>query len=144
MGTMANNPYSLSIYNGEETELILKNFVQYHYEQKNVVGFIVGSSKETYQMLTMADFLESCVFSVQSYGKKSGTRSCPLKDQDGIMETYPHFIKRDKKLYTPNEEEYGTYFSFADNNYFISKSNGEIKKRSKTKNLTYHIEVKLK
>lgn len=143
--TRYNNPASIAIMNGNQTQEKLHEFVEYHYKQKQVIAFIVGLTMDTYQLLDYKEFFNACEFSIQSYGKRSGPTQCPLKYQDGIISTHPHFEKREKRLYSPNEEEWGTYFFYNEQEFFISTTNkGEVRKCSNTKNLTYLVVVKIK
>ena len=145
VNTRFDNPAATAILNGNISQEKLQEFVRYHYNTKKVVGFIVGLNEQTYCYLTFEDFLRECIFSVQSYCKRSGTRSCPIKDQENILKICNDFVRQDNKIYCLNKDKWGEYFFYNGEEFFISlKNQGEIRKCSNTKNMTYHIEVKIK
>lgn len=145
INTRFDNPAATAILNGNTSQDKLQEFVSYHYRTKKVVGFIIGIDEQSYCYLTFDDFLKTAFFSVQSYCKRSGTRPCPIKDQDALLGLYEDFIRQDKRLYCPKKERWGEYFFYNNEEFFISlKNQGEIRKCSNTKNMTYHIEVKIK
>lgn len=145
IGTINNNPFSILIYNGIDLENNLRNFVRYHYTNKQVGYFIIGIGETEYTLLTIEDFLEVAKFSLpRPYEKKSGTDHCPKKYQKKLLQDHPEFIIRDGCVYCVDSTKWKTYL-FSDNiKFYISdKTGGEVRKCSTTNNLTYHIEVKI-
>ena len=145
MSTIENNPYAILILNGDASQETLANFVKHHYEEKQVKYFIVGDVEEGYRLLTMEDFIKISIFSIQSYAKRSGTSSCPKKYQDILLKENTSFYLDGKKIFCRDDSKWGEYLFSQRQEFFISeKCNGEVRKCSNTKNLTYHIEVRLK
>lgn len=122
------------------TEENCKCFVREHYTNKKVTHICVVIGNEI-KLITLEEFLEHFLFSLQSYGKGSGTRSCPKKDFKAILESSPLFYEKEGKIYCSDLTLYKTYFHLGDDKFYIGKNN-EVRKCSKTKNQTWLVEVK--
>ena len=142
-GTISKNPFSILLLNGQNIEENLINFVRYHYQEKQVEYFIVGS-EDDFMLLSIEEFLSTAKFSLaKPYHKKSGTSSCPKKYWSDLIRNY-NFIEQDGRIYCKDDSRFGEYFFHEGIKFFISKTNqGEVRKCSSTNNLTYHIEVKM-
>lgn len=142
--TVDSNPYAIAIIGGNTTQNVLKNFVAHHYSKKQVVCFIVGSD-ENYRLLTNEEFIDQTYFYMDIYAKKSGTKSCPKKYQQSILDLSEEFLTMDGKLYCLNKDKWGEYFYASDSKFFISqKNNGEVRKCDIAHSTTFHIKGKLK
>jgi hypothetical protein len=143
--TIINNPYAQAIYNGDFNTTICSEFVKYHYTKKSVTHFIIIEG-ENLSFYSFDDFFTSYSFEVQNpYKKRSGTRQAPKKDISILLEIDKDFIlKDDGKVYCCNPNRWGEYVSVFDTfDYFISKTNeGELRKRSTTQNMTWHLLIK--
>lgn len=126
--TICNNPFAEAIKAGDSSKC--KDFVRFHYKSKQVKYFIVN-----YHLYSMDEFLSTFNFSIQKpYNKRSETRSAPKKDWANLLEQ--DFIQKNNKIYCSDFSKWGTYLP---NNYFISKTTGELRKQSSTNNITWHI-----
>ena len=143
-GTIDKNPYAIHLINEKNLNDNLINFVRYHYGQKDVGYFIVGT-EGNYTLMSLAAFLENAEFTLaKPYHKKSGTSPCPKKYFDTLA-AMDDFAIIDGRMFCNNTNRFGEYFYHEGVKFFISvKSNGEVRKCSTTNNLTYHIEVKMK
>ena len=145
--TIKNNPFSQAIYDGNLDADICSQFVQHHYFDKNVSHFIVIKNDDLI-FLSWKEFFEQYRFEVQNpYAKRSGTRQAPKKDIDMLLELDCDFyLAEDGKVYCSDERRFGEYVSLNDPfDYFISKQNkGELRKRSTTQNMTWHLLIKEK
>ena len=143
--TIKNNPYASNIYSGLITPEICKQFVKFHYEQKNVSHFIIFNNNEI-SFFTLENLFDNFTFEVQTpYAKRSGTRQAPKKDISILLDMDSEFfLGKDGKVYCPNPNRWGKYVSVNDTfDYYISKqNNGELRKRSNTQNLTWHLLIK--
>lgn len=141
--TIKNNPFSEKIYRDEYTNNDIIEFIKYHYQKKNVSHFIVIYNNEI-QMYNWDDFFNTFVFELQKpYKKRSGTRSAPKKDFNDLL-LNPDFYQENDKIYCRNASYKGQYYSLKNPfDYFISKTNGELRKRSNTNNLTWHMIINL-
>lgn len=141
--TIKNNPFSEKIYRDEYTNNDIIEFIKYHYQKKNVSHFIVIYNNEI-QMYNWDNFFNAFVFELQKpYKKRSGTRSAPKKDFNDLL-LNPDFYQENDKIYCRNTSYKGQYYSLKNPfDYFISKTNGELRKRSNTNNLTWHMIIKL-
>ena len=137
-----NNPFSQNIYDGDCSPLICSNFVQYHYNKKNVTHFIIIDNNEIY-FYNFDDFFANYTFKVQNpYEKRSGTNHAPKKDIPILLNMDKDFsLGNDGYVYCINPAKWGKYISAHEAfDYFISKTNkGELRKRSTTKNMTWHL-----
>jgi hypothetical protein len=139
--TLKNNPYSNNIYLQKYTNDDIINFIKYHYKKKEVNYFIV-SYYDKFYFHGFEDFFNSYDFDLQQpYEKRSGTRSAPIKDREDLLKLNSNFfLGSNNKVYCNDKNLFGEYISlnsFLD--YFISKKDGELRKRSNTKNLTWHM-----
>lgn len=91
--------------------------------------------------MSIDEFLNTYSFYFQSYKKRSGTSSVPKKYQKEVLDFSQDFILKDNKIFCTENTKKKTYFTLNGNNYFIGES-GEIRKRSKTNNITYLVGVK--
>ena len=145
--TIKNNPFAQAIYDGNCGLEICEQFVRYHYTNKQVTHFIIINGDDL-SFYSFDDFFLKYNFEVQNpYTKRSGTRSAPKKDISLLLASDINFyLADDGKVYCPDRDKWGTYVSI--NNlfdYFISKTNqGELRKRSSTMNLTWHLLIKQK
>lgn len=142
--TIANNPFAQAIYNGKCDSLICRDFVKYHYNKKNVAYFIIIDNDEI-SFYSFEDFFNTYTFEIQTpYKKRSGTRQAPKKDITTLLQLDEDFyLADDDKVYCNNIEKWGNYVSLMNTfDYFISKNNGELRKRSTTQNLTWHLLIK--
>ena len=142
--TIKDNPYAQAIYSGSDDNLICRQFVQFHYTKKNVSHFIIINGNDL-TFMTFGDFFKNYVFEVQKpYAKRSGTRSASQKDIQILLALNSSFyLEEDNKVYCKDNSLWGTYISVIDTfDYFISKTTGELRKRSVTKNMTWHLLVK--
>ncbi|MDD7753587.1 MAG: hypothetical protein PUJ51_03630 [Clostridiales bacterium] len=143
--TIKNNPFAQAIYDGNDDPKICREFVKYHYSKKNISHFIVINGKDL-ALYPYDDFFVKFNFEIQKpYEKRSGTRQAPKKDIPVLIAMDSEFILgQDSKVYCNNPNRWGDYFSMTDPfDYFISKNNqGELRKRSSTKNLTWHLLIK--
>lgn len=143
--TMKDNPHSELIYNGDFSEETSIGFAKYHYEKKGVKHFIVVENGSI-SFYNGEDFFNTYKISVQTpYKKRSGTRSAPKKDIPLLLEFSSNFVLNDEdgRVYCTDPSQYGKYISLHDfSDYFISKTkDGEVRKRSSTNNMTWHILV---
>lgn len=136
--TLDKNPFSkiLLIDSCEEN---CKDFVRYHYKNKNVNLFCVVNNKKV-NLMTIEDFLNSFSFSLQSYKKRSGSSIPSKKYWNLILENKDNYLKGNR-LYTKEDGLKNTYFSISNIEFYINK-NLEIRQRGKTKNETWLVEVK--
>ena len=142
--TLGSNPYATSIISDGADQSTLKNFVAYHYSKKQVVRFIVGSN-ENYRLLTNDEFIDQTYFYMDIYAKKSGTKSCPKKYQQSILNMSEEYLMMNGKVYCLNKDRWGEYFYVSDNKFFISqRNNGEVRKCDIAHSTTFHIKGKLK
>lgn len=143
--TIQDNPFAQAIYNGQFTPEICKKFVQYHYTKKRVTHFIVIDNNEL-SFHSFEDFFLKYTFEVQNpYKKRSGTRQAPKKDISILLDADAEFfLAEDGKVYCYNPSRWGKYASIIDTfDYYISKdNNGELRKRSTTQNMTWHLLIK--
>lgn len=142
--TIKNNPYASDIYSGLITPEICKQFVKFHYEQKNVSHFIIFNNNEI-SFFTLEDLFSNFIFEVQTpYAKRSGTRSAPKKDIPFLLNFDKSYILKDNKVYCTNNNYWGNYISLFNtfDYYIIKQNNGELRKRSNTQNLTWHLLIK--
>ena len=142
--TIKDNPYASAIYSGEFTQDICSKFVQHHYAKKGVNYFIVINNQEL-SFYTFDEFFSAYTFEVQKpYEKRSGTRSAPKKDIPILLNTDSEFVLgADKKVYCNNKNRWGEYVSVINTfDYFIGKNAGELRKRSNTTNMTWHLLIK--
>lgn len=143
--TIKDNPHAQAIYDGNCSDEVCKLFVKYHYDKKSVNHFIIvdGGSIKFY---TIDALFEDYLFEVQSpYAKRSGTRQAPKKDIPLLLKLDKTFsIGEDGKVYCSDDSRWGQYVSLEDAfDYFISlKNSGELRKRSTTKNMTWHLLIK--
>lgn len=131
-----------SVLNGNLSSENAKSFVKIHYLSKNV-GYFLIKNKNGFFLEELNTFIKNHTFSWQSYGKKSGTTTCPKKYIEQISIIFKTEL-RNNKLYIKDESLVGQYFWLDNIQFFISKSKasyGEIRKCSKTKNLTWLVEV---
>ena len=143
-GTIDKNPYAIHLINEKNLNDNLINFVRYHYGQKDVGYFIVGT-EGNYTLMSLAAFLENAEFTLaKPYHKKSGTSPCPKKYFDDLA-AMDDFEVVEGRMFCRDGKRFGEYFYHNGVKFFISvKSGGEVRKCSTTNNLTYHIEVKMK
>lgn len=142
--TIKNNPYAQAIYNGCADSNICRDFVKFHYNKKNVSYYIVVDGNDM-KFYSAEEFFNSFNFEMQTpYAKRSGTRQAPKKDIPLLLELDSEFfVADDNKIYCSNENRKGEYFSLANPfDYFISKQSGELRKRSSTQNMTWHLLIK--
>lgn len=143
--TIKDNPYAQAIYDGDYSLQTCQNFIQYHYNKKNVSHFIVVDGDEVF-FHPFEEFFSKYTFEVQNpYKKRSGTREAPKRDIPTILSLSEEFIVGDNgRIYCINSDRWGEYLSvFNTFDYFISKkNNGEIRKRSTTENMTWHLLIK--
>ena len=139
--TIKDNPFAQAIYSGSTDPKICRKFIQYHYNKKNVTHFIVVDNDKL-SFHSFADFFKNYTFEVQKpYEKRSGTRQAPKKDISLLLDLdVEFFLDKDGKVYCYNKNRWGNYVTVIDTfDYFISKQNGELRKRSTTKNMTWHL-----
>ena len=145
--TIKDNPFATFIYDGSDDIEICKNFIKYHYEKKKVSYFIVVDGNKM-NFYNVEEFLANHIFEVQCpYAKRSGTSQAPQKDIPALLNhDAEFFLANDNRVYCSNEKRRGEYVSIFDAfDYFISKiNNGELRKRSPTKNMTWHLIIKRK
>ena len=142
--TIKDNPFAQAIYSGNADATLCRQFVQFHYNKKNVTHFIVIDGNN-FSLYSFAEFFRTYNFEVQKpYEKRSGTRSAPKKDISLLLDfDAEFFLGEDNKVYCYNENRKGSYVSLIDTfDYFISKQTGELRKRSTTKNMTWHLLIK--
>lgn len=143
--TIKDNPFAQAIYDNVFTPEICSQFVQYHYRKKNVAYFIIING-DNFSFLNFKEFFTKYTFEVQNpYKKRSGTRQVPKKDIPILLEMDTEFnLEKDGKIYCFNSKRWGEYVSVIDTfDYFISKTNkGELRKRSTTQNMTWHLLIK--
>lgn len=142
--TIQDNPYASAIYSGANDPKTCRQFIQFHYTKKNVTHFIVVDNDKL-SFHSFADFFKNYSFEVQQpYEKRSGTRQAPKKDISVLLDMDSEFfLGKDGKVYCPNPKRWGKYVSVNDTfDYFISKQSGELRKRSTTKNMTWHLLIK--
>lgn len=143
--TIKDNPFAQAIYDNNFTTETCCQFVQYHYRKKNVAYFIVING-DNLSFFDFEQFFTTYTFEVQNpYKKRSGTRQAPKKDISILLRMDTEFILgEDGKVYCCNSERWGEYVSVIDAfDYFISKINkGELRKRSTTQNMTWHLLIK--
>lgn len=143
--TIKDNPFAQAIYNGDYSPEICHQFIQYHYSKKNVTHFIVVDGDEI-SFHSLKDFLSNYIFQVQNpYQKRSGTRKVPKRDIAPLLKLNEDFVLgEDGYVYCRNTDLWGEYVSLETSfDYFISKkNNGELRKRSATQNMTWHLLVK--
>lgn len=142
--TIQDNPYAQAIFAGATDLETCKNFIKYHYTKKNVTHFIVVNNDDIV-FLSGEEFFENYIFEVQKpYAKRSGTSHAPKKDISALLEhDAEFFLCEDGQVYCFNQNRYGEYISiFNTFDYFISKKNGELRKRSNTQNMTWHLVIK--
>ena len=78
--TIKDNPFAQAIYNNDFTLETCRQFVEYHYNKKNVKYFIVINN-DNLLFYNFTEFFAAYSFEVQNpYKKRSGTRSAPKKD----------------------------------------------------------------
>lgn len=145
--TIKDNPFAQLIYDGNFTEETCRQFVQHHYVKKKVTHFIVVDGDKL-SFHTFEDFFTNYIFEVQNpYKKRSGTRQAPKKDISMLLEMDAEFfLAEDGRVYCYNSKRWGEYVSAIDTfDYFISVTNkGELRKRSTTENMTWHLLIKRK
>ena len=143
--TIRNNPLAQAIYDGDYSLTTCREFVRYHYDKKNVTHFIVVDGDDI-SIHSFEDFFAQYIFEVQNpYKKRSGTRQAPQKDISALLDMDAEFfLREDRRVYCPNPDRWGSYVSVYDVfDYFISKTNhGELRKRSATQNMTWHLLIK--
>ena len=143
--TIKDNPFAQAIYDNNFTSEICRQFVQYHYQKKNVAYFIIINGNNL-SFFNFEEFFTKYTFEAQNpYKKRSGTRQAPKKDISTLLEMDTEFfLEEDGRVYCCNAERWGDYVSVADAfDYFISKTNkGELRKRSTTQNMTWHLLIK--
>ena len=143
--TIKDNPFAQAIYNNDFTLETCRQFVEYHYNKKNVKYFIVINN-DNLLFYNFTEFFAAYSFEVQNhYKKRSGTRSAPKKDIPTLLNKDTEFsLAEDGKVYCYNSNRWGEYISVVDTfDYFISKTNnGELRKRSITQNMTWHLLIK--
>jgi hypothetical protein len=141
--TIKDNPYAQDIYNGNVSSEVCKNFIKYHYEKKGVTNFLVVDN-DTISYHALEDFLSKYTFELQKpYRKRSGTGVAPKKDIPLLLENADFSIAEDGRVHCTNPERWGEYVSVIDpSDYYIGKKNGELRKRSNTINMTWHLTVK--
>lgn len=143
--TIKNNPFAQAIYDNDFTPEICCQFVQYHYRKKNVAYFIVIDG-DNLSFYNFKEFFTTYTFEVQNpYSKRSGTRQAPKKDISILLDMDAEFfLGEDGRVYCYNTKRWGEYVSVIDAfDYFISKTNkGELRKRSTTQNMTWHLLIK--
>lgn len=143
--TIKDNPFAQAIYDGDYSPLICKEFVQYHYSKKNVSHFIVVNGDEM-TFHSWEEFFNTYLFEIQNpYPKRSGTGAAPKKDIPLLLDLDKEFVLEENgKVYCHNPSRWNTYISVEDPfDYFISIVNkGELRKRGKTKNMTWHLVIK--
>ena len=143
--TIRDNPFAQAIYSGDYSPIICRKFVQYHYNKKNVTHFIVIED-DIISFHSFEDFFIKYTFEVQApYKKRSGTRQAPKKDIPLLLDADAEFLLgEDGRVHCSNPNRWGDYFSIIDTfDYFISRTNnGELRKRSATQNMTWHLLIK--
>ena len=143
--TIKDNPFAQAIYDGTYDSNTCRKFVQYHYSKKDVSHFIVIDGDDI-SFYLFGDFFNKFTFEVQNpYKKRSGTRQAPKKDIQLLLDMDSEFaLGPDDKVYCINSDRWGEYVSVVDTfDYFISKTNrGELRKRSSTQNMTWHLLIK--
>lgn len=130
------------VMNDNWTEENAKQFVKLHYLNKDVSHFIIVL-KDNIILETLDSFLENYNFNWQSYAKKSGTSKVSKKNIPLVMSSIAAEIKNDR-LYAMDINLIGTYFWIGGIEFFVSKNKntyGEIRQCSKTKNITWLVEV---
>lgn len=143
--TISNNPYAEAIYLGKNDEETCINFVKEHYRAKRVEAFIVINNNNI-SLVVFDDFFNNYTFKIQKpYCKRSGTSSAPIKDKETLLKFNTAFYQENNKVFCSDQNLFGTYCSvFNPFDYFISKTTGELRKRSNTNNMTWHIVIKEK
>lgn len=122
----------------------IKGFIESHYQKKQVKYFLCYFNN-SFHLYTIKEFCNNFTFSIQYYYKKSGTRKVPKKDFDNVLNYSKYFYRTENdKIYCLNNNMNGEKFYIKEDEFFISKKTGEVRKCSKTKNITYLIEVKIK
>lgn len=145
--TIRDNPFAQAIYDGDLSPTTCRKFVQYHYNKKNVAYFIVIDVNDI-SLHSFGDFFTKYIFEVQNpYKKQSGTREAPKKDFSILLDMDAEFfLAENGRIYCPNPKRWGEYVSVIDTfDYYISKwpgIEGELRKRSSTKNMTWHLLIK--
>lgn len=143
--TIINNPYAQAIYDGDYNSEICREFVKYHYKNKGISYFIIINDNDL-SFYSFEDFFMNYTFEVQKpYEKRSGTSKAPKKDIPVLLSMDSSFsVYEDGRIYCNDSTRWGEYFSMTEPfDYFISKNNnGELRKRSTTKNLTWHLLIK--
>ena len=143
--TIKDNPFAQAIYDGDYSPATCYQFVQFHYNKKNVTHFIIIDGDEIY-FHSFEEFLSKYTFEVQNpYQKRSGTRQAPKQDIAPLLNSDEEFILEDNgRVYCHNSDRWGEYVSLETPfDYFISKkNNGELRKRSTTQNMTWHLLIK--
>lgn len=145
--TPSANPYAALLQNGQDTAENVIGFVKFHYSQKGVKYFIVGT--EDFALLTFDQFFAMADFSLaKPYKKKSGSSPCPQKYMSELIAINPDFAIVDKQLYCLTASRYGEKFVYDGVSFMISSSTtcpGRINKLSKpAEKATYHLHVKMK
>lgn len=143
--TIDNNPYAKAIYSGKNDEETCINFVIEHYKAKQVGAFIIVNNNNI-SLVPLCDLFNNYTFEIQEpYHKRSGTSSAPAKDRETLLKFNTAFYQKDNKIFCSDQSLFGTYCSvFNSEDYFISKTTGELRKRSNTNNMTWHIVIKEK
>ena len=142
--TIKDNPFAQAIYDNNYTPEICRQFVQYHYRKKNVAYFITVN-EDILLFFNFEDFFNKYTFEVQNpYKKRSGTSQAPKKDISTLLNMDNEFFLKDGKVYCSNTNRWGEYVSMTNPfDYFISKTKqGELRKRSTTQNMTWHLLIK--
>lgn len=142
INTINNRDYCIKIINNIYSNKDIKDFVYNHYADKNVSMFLIYIDNN-FNLMTIEEFLSNYTFSVQSYNKKSGTRKIPKKDIEKVLKYNTSFFNNGNTIISLNSDIYNTYFNIDNDSYYINKS-GEVRKRSKTNNRTWLIEVNTK
>jgi len=140
--TTANYDICKEVMNNIQTEENAKEFVRLYYKNKNVNKFLIVSLDKIV-LEDLDTFLNNHSFKWQSYAKKSGTSSTSKKYYPILSKNLPIEIKNNK-IYITNNSLVGKYFWFDNQEFYISKNKntyGEIRQCSKTKNITWLVEV---
>lgn len=138
--SISNNPYSEKLLSCSSLEN-LKNFVKYHYNQKNVSYFIVKTCNGLW-FGDLENFIEKFSFSLQKpYKKRNGTHTPSKKYFNKLEEYFGKIYNKEGHIFIQKNELKKTYHEIEGIPFFINE-NLEIRQQSKKYSETWHIEVK--
>lgn len=146
--TIDNNPFSNKILStflnsNSDNKIYLdnlgKDWVEYHYRQKNVSHFLLFDS--SFKLVTIEDFIKDNTFYCTGRAKASGSSKCPKKYYEQLTNILDLEIKNDR-IYAKDNNLFGSYIEIDKVRFFVSKKNkGEIRKCSEIKNFTILLNI---